>query len=111
MDRHERIVPDITQWELTQCDINKDVKVSDWLQVTSTKVQVKHFDHLFRVYIKSMGKDTVCRVEKSISYPKGSSIIETINGIFKPSDRIENLIADLGRKLDKMCCTINVLLG
>ena len=29
MDRHERIVPDITQWELTQCDINKDVKVSD----------------------------------------------------------------------------------
>ena len=24
MDRHERLVPDIMEWQLTQCDINKD---------------------------------------------------------------------------------------
>ena len=29
-DRHERIVPEIMWWELKQCDINRDVKVSDW---------------------------------------------------------------------------------
>ena len=27
MDTHERIVPDILEWELTQCDINKDIRV------------------------------------------------------------------------------------
>jgi hypothetical protein len=28
-DKHERIVPDIMEWYLTECDINKDIKVSD----------------------------------------------------------------------------------
>ncbi|MGA7370433.1 MAG: hypothetical protein WBX01_14990, partial [Nitrososphaeraceae archaeon] len=66
-DRHERIVPDIMQWYLIQCDINRDVKVGDWLQFTGIKIQVRHAFHLFRIYIKSKGKDTVCRVEESIS--------------------------------------------
>jgi hypothetical protein len=107
MDRHERIVPDIMQWEIRDCDINKDLVVGDWLQVTSTKVQVKHLDHLFRAYIKSMGKDTVCRVEESVSCPKGPSAIEAINNIFNRSDRIEGMIADLERKLDKTIFSMN----
>jgi hypothetical protein len=42
---------------LTQWDVNIDVKVYDgWAQVTGLKIQVKHMEHLFRVYIKSMGK-------------------------------------------------------
>ena len=28
-DSHERTVPNVLEWELTECDINKDVKVSD----------------------------------------------------------------------------------
>jgi hypothetical protein len=69
-DRHERIVPEILEWELTQCDINKDIKVGEGLQYAGIKVQVKHFDHLFRIYIKSIGKDTVCRVEQSLNPKK-----------------------------------------
>lgn len=38
-DRHERIVPGILEWELTQCDINKDIKVGEGLQYTGLKVQ------------------------------------------------------------------------
>jgi hypothetical protein len=72
-DRHERLAPDILEWELTQCDINKDIKVGEGLQYTGLKVQVKHFDHLFRVYIKSIGKDTACRVEQSLT-PKKSAV-------------------------------------
>jgi hypothetical protein len=102
MDKHERFVPDILDWELTQCDINKDVKVSDWLQFTAVKVQVKHFGHLLRVYIKSMGKDTVCRVEESLS-PKeksSSSAIETVRNIFNPFDATENKIFEIAKKVD-----------
>ena len=46
-DKHERIVPSILEWHLTQCDINKDIKDSDWLQVTQQKTQVKHFEFVF----------------------------------------------------------------
>jgi len=101
-DTHERIIPDIMEWELTQCDINRDVRVSDWLQVAGLKIQVKHLDHLFRIYIKSAGNDTVCRVEESVSSTKVSAI-ETINNIFNPYERIENQIKNLDKKLDKIC--------
>jgi len=84
-DTHERIVPGILEWELTQCDINKDIKVGESLQYTGLKVQVKHFDHLFRVYIKSMGKDTVCRVEESLN-PKNKPAVQAINDIFSNSN-------------------------
>src|SRR5215212_5225348 len=52
-DRHERIVPDIMDWELTECDINKDIKVSDWFRFTGLKIHIRNLDHLFRIYIKS----------------------------------------------------------
>jgi hypothetical protein len=78
-DRHERIVPDVLEWELTQCDINKDVKVEEGFQYTGIKVQVKHFDQLFRVYIKSTGKDTTCRVEQSLTPKKPA--IQALNEI------------------------------
>lgn len=51
-DRHERAVPDIMQWHLTECEINRDVKVSDWLQFTGLNTQVRHAFHLFRIYVK-----------------------------------------------------------
>jgi hypothetical protein len=106
MDKHERLVPDILDWELTQCDVNKDVRVSDWFQYTAVKVQVKHFGHLLRVYIKSMGKDTVCRVEESVN-PKeksssSSSAIEAISNIFNPFDATENKIFELAKKVDAL---------
>lgn len=64
-DTHERIVPGILEWYLTQCDINRYVRVSDWLQVAGLKIQIKHLDHLFRIYIKSAGK-TLCTELKSL---------------------------------------------
>ncbi|MFL6366674.1 MAG: hypothetical protein ACJ719_15920, partial [Nitrososphaeraceae archaeon] len=104
MDRHERIVPDILEWELTGFDINKDVRVSDWFHWNSSKTQVKHLDHLFRIYIKSKGKDSVCRVEESVTPNggdgKGASAIDTINNVFNPNQRIENLLVGIQNKID-----------
>jgi hypothetical protein len=98
-DTHERIVPGIMQWQMTQCDINKDVKVSDWLQVTAIRVQVKHVDRLFRTYIKSMGQDTVCRVEESFRYSEAPSAIQTISNIFA-IEKVDKQIEKMDRKLD-----------
>jgi len=83
MDSHERLVPEIMHWELTECDINKDIKVSHWFHYVGSKIQVKHLDHLFCLYIKSMGEDTVYRVEER-KHPKKNAI-EAINDIFNPS--------------------------
>ena len=88
-DKHERIVPDIMQWRLTQWEVNRDVKVDDaWAQITALKIQIKHMDHLFRLYIKSIGKNTVCRVEESCRDTKGNvSAVEAINAIINPNGK------------------------
>jgi hypothetical protein len=89
-DKHERIVQDISEWELIECDLNKDIKVSDLLHYNGIKIRVKHFDHLFGVYIKAMGKDTVCRVEENRHFKK--SLIDSINNIFNPTEKLEKRV-------------------
>ena len=97
-DKHERIVPNIMQWQLTQCDINKDIVVGDWLQVTGLKIQVSHLDHLFRIYTKSTGRNTVCRVEESCNSVNRPAI-EAINNIFNPCDKDGRRLVEQDRKL------------
>ena len=97
-DPQERIVPDIMDWQMTECDINKDVKISDLFHATGLKIQVKHADHLFRVYIKSMGPDTICRVEQQIKPRKEA--VEAINDIFNPFERIEKRLTVIEQKID-----------
>jgi hypothetical protein len=99
-DKHERIVPDVLEWELTECDINKDIKVTDLLHFSDVKIQVKHLDHLFRIYIKSLEKDTVCRVEEN-KHPKKRAV-EFINDIFNPMEKIERQLAGISDRLDKL---------
>ena len=102
-DRHERIVPDIMQWELKQCDINRDVKASDWLALTGLKIQLGHAFHIFRVYIKSKGENTVCRVEESVVFPKNNrSVMDSINSIFNPTERLEKQIEQLTSIVDRL---------
>lgn len=99
-DKHERIVPDVLDWDLTECDINKDIKVTDLLHFTGVKIQVKHLDHLFRIYIKALGKDSVCRIEEA-KQPKKPPI-EFINYIFNPMEKIEKQLTDITERLDKL---------
>jgi hypothetical protein len=90
-DPHERFVPPILKWYLTQCDVNKDIPVGDWLQVTCLKTQVRHLDQLFRIYIKSMGEKTVCRCEKSVCLKK-RTCIEAINEFLDSNERTNKLL-------------------
>jgi hypothetical protein len=65
-DPHERIVPLIMKWILTGCDINKDVIVTDMLQLTAINIQLKDADRVFRLYIKALGDKEIYRVEGSV---------------------------------------------
>jgi hypothetical protein len=86
-------VLDIDKWEFTECDINRDVKVSDLLHISSVKVQVKHMDHLFRIYIKRINNEAFCRVEetKNLKMP----VIEAINHIVNPYDSVERQLSEI----------------
>jgi hypothetical protein len=94
---HGRIVPNILEWEVTECDINKDIKVSDWFHYTGLGIQVKHMDHLFSLYIKKMGKDTVYRVEER-KHPHKPAL-DFINDIFNPMEKVEKQIDVLNIKI------------
>ena len=99
-DKHERMVPDVLEWELTECDINKDIKVSNLLHFSAIKIQVKHLDHLFRIYIKALDKYTVCRVEENKQPRKPA--IEFINEIFNPMERIDKRLNDISQQLNNL---------
>jgi hypothetical protein len=83
-DPHERIVPPIIKWVLTGCDINKDITVTDMLQLSAINIQLKEADRVFRLYIKSLGDKAVYRVEESVKMR--SSIVDVLNKIRSPSE-------------------------
>ena len=100
-DRHERIVPDIMEWYLTECDINMDIKASDWMQFIGIKIQVKHLIHLFRIYVKSMGRNTFWRIEEERRF-HNKPFIEVINDAFNPNEKTEKLLYQILDKLGEL---------
>ncbi|MFY9868880.1 MAG: hypothetical protein WAK17_04105 [Candidatus Nitrosopolaris sp.] len=79
-DPHERLVPPITEWVVTGCDINKDITVADILQLSAINIQLKEANRVFRLYIKSLGDRAVYRVEESLKLRSCLiDILHTIN--------------------------------
>ena len=70
------------------------VKVSDLLHFSAVKIQVKHLDHLFRIYIKVLDKEE----------PKQPKVppLEFINDIFNPMERIEIQLSGISEQLDEL---------
>ena len=80
-DPHERLVPPITEWVLTGCDINKDIPVADMLQLSAINIQLKNAGRVFRLYIKSLGDKAVYRVEESVKMH--SSFVDALHNTIK----------------------------
>ena len=99
-DRHERIIPYISVWEVTECDFNKDIKVSDFFHMTALKIRIKHLDHLLGLYVKAMGRDTVLRVEETKRPNK--SIADFIIDTFNPMERFQSEQLEQGRKINEI---------
>ena len=64
----------------------------------AVKIQVKHLDHFFRIYIRSLGKDIVCRVEENKRPMKPP--IEFINECFNPTEKLEKMLADFINRVE-----------
>jgi hypothetical protein len=65
-DVREKIVPDVMEWSLIQCDVNRDVEIDDNMQLTLPDIQLKYADRVFRLYVKSLHDKAVCRREESL---------------------------------------------
>src|SRR5215831_4436606 len=61
-----RMVPPLREWILAGWDINKDIPVTDMLQLSAPNIQLKEASRVFRLYIKSLGDKAHCRVEESV---------------------------------------------
>ena len=83
-DPHERMVPYITKWVLTGCDINKDITVTDMLQLSAINIQLKDAGRVFRLYIKSLGDKVGYRVEESVKMR--SYLVDVLHTIRSPSE-------------------------
>jgi len=66
-DPRGRAIPDVMDWILTECDLNKDVIVSHAFAIAALKVQgkirIRDFECMLRLYFKTMGPNTVFRAE------------------------------------------------
>jgi hypothetical protein len=89
-DERHHIIPAISDWLVTQLDINRDVsisscKVSD-LQLNHSE-QYRYYDNVFRVYLKPINDKLFYRFEKTVNpnKPYGETIAEafTLEGLNK----------------------------
>jgi hypothetical protein len=99
-DRHERIVDDISEWEVTECDLNKDIKISDLFHLTALKIRIKHLDHLLGIYVKAMGRDTVLRVEETKR--PNARLVDFITDTFNPMERFQCQLLDQRQKINEI---------
>src|SRR5215831_21418072 len=74
-----RMVPPLREWILTAWDINKDIPVTDMLQLSAPNIQLKEASRVFRLYIKSLGDKAHCRVEESVKMQ--SSVVDALHTI------------------------------
>jgi hypothetical protein len=92
-DVRETVVPSIMEWRLHQCDLNRDVEITDHAQITLPDIQLKHMDRVFRLYVKSLHDRAVYRHEEFISL--NLLLPEAIDNIRHPFKSLESKIDEL----------------
>jgi uncharacterized protein YicC (UPF0701 family) len=78
------------QWILKQCDLNKDIEISDKAQLTFPDIQLRLADRVFRAYVKALKDKAVCRAEESLVL--NQMLPEALDAIRHPYRSIENKI-------------------
>ena len=100
-DIREREVPQITDWILKGCDLNKDVEIDEKAQLYLPNIQLKFVFQVFRMYVKSLHNKAVYRGEKLLTL--NLPLVDAINSITLPMKAINDLkneVKELSRKLD-----------
>ena len=100
-DPREREVPQITNWILKGCDLNKDAEIDEKAQLYLPDIQLKFVYQVFRMYVKSLHNSAVYRGEKSLTL--SLPLVDAINSITLPMKAINDLqneVRELSRKFD-----------
>jgi hypothetical protein len=88
------------EWHLSECDINKDIEISDMMQLSSIDIQLKYAYRVFRQYVKSLHDKAFYRCEESLAF-KYTPIIEALDQIRNPYKALENKIDNLAAALER----------
>jgi hypothetical protein len=86
-DIRERHVPPLLSWVLKQCDLNKDIEISDKTQMSLPDIQLVQADRVFRLYVKLIEGKTYCRGEESLTL--NQLLPEALDTIRHPYKSIE----------------------
>jgi hypothetical protein len=89
-DPRERVVPPIIYWRLTQCDLNKDIEITEKMQFTLPDIQLRYGGRVFREYVKLFGERAVCRAEESLKV--GLYLTDGFDYIRNPNKELEKKI-------------------
>jgi hypothetical protein len=92
-DIREREVPQITEWILKECDLNKDVEIDEKCQMYLPDIQLKYANQVFRMYIKSLHDRSVYRVEKSLTL--SVPLVNALDGLVLPMRAINELTEEV----------------
>lgn len=102
-DVRERAVPQITNWILKGCDLNRDFEIDENAQLYLPDIQLKHAGQVFRMYIKSLHDKAICRVEKSLT--PDLTLIRVLDSIISPVKAINdltNVVLKIEQKIDSL---------
>jgi hypothetical protein len=89
-DVHETVILSIMEWRLLQCDLNKDIEITEKAQLTLPDIQLKYVDRVFRLYVKSLHDRAVYRNEELLNL--NQLLPEAIDNILHPFKSLERKI-------------------
>jgi hypothetical protein len=100
-DIKEKHVPNLLNWILKQCDLNKDVEIDHIAQLTLPDIQLKSADRVFRLYVKIINGKAYCRGEESLVL--NQILPEAFDNIRHPNKSLEGKIDHLIQLLYVFC--------
>jgi hypothetical protein len=86
----QKYVPNLLNWILKQCDLNKDVEIDYIAQLTLPDIQLKSADRIFRLYVKIKEGKADCRGEESLTL--NQIVPEALDNIRHPYKSLEKKI-------------------
>jgi hypothetical protein len=94
-----RLVGQIGSWILKQCEINKDVPITDEAQVTLPDIQLSTAFRVFRLYVKGLGGKPYYRIEELL---KVNQPLRALESILNPYSALEKKLDLLAARLDSL---------
>jgi len=98
-DPRGRLVPSLPDWILKQCDLNKDVPITNQAQVSLPNIQLSTAFHVFRLYVKNLNGQSHYRIEDSMQV---NEPLRFLKRILNPYEALQDKIDCFMTKIDSL---------